>query len=252
MKALWFFLYFLVPTSLIWAQSSEESQTFKSRRFINLTVGIEYDEKVPRFPEGVSFKGTFREFTGATYSKEKDIIRFKPTREGEGTLTVHSTDGKIVAEYLILAKKSKLETVAQEMQSLLGDIEGITIKIVNNKVIVDGQILLPRDMNRIYNVVSQFGDQAASLVTLSPLAQKKIAEFIARDINNPEIEVRAVNDVFILQGVANDEDEKARAEIVAKMYVPSVILDRVEQGQVVRKRRPANDGVINLILVRPR
>ena len=227
-------------------------RNFKSRKFINLTVGIEHDEKVPRFPDGITLKGTFRNTTGVTYSKEQDLMRFKPTREGEGTLTVHDKDGKILAEYLVQVKRSKLETVAREMQALLGDIEGITIKIVNNKVIVDGQILLPRDMNRIYNVVSQFGDQAASLVTLSPLAQKKIAEFIARDINNPEIEVRAVNDIFILQGVANDEDEKARAEIIAKMYVPSVILDRAEQDQVVRKRRPANDGVLNLIAVKPR
>lgn len=222
----------------------------KSRRFLNLTVGIEFDERVAKLPEGVSFRGTFRNIAGANYSREQNLIRFTPTREGDGTLTIHDKNGKMIAEYLVKVRKSKLDSVASEMKELLGDIEGINIKIINNKVVIDGQILLPRDMNRIYNVVSQYGDQASSLVTLSPLAQKKIAEFIARDINNPEIEVRAVNDIFILQGVANSEDEKARAEIIAKTYIPSLILDRAEQDQVVRRRRPANDGVINLIGVK--
>src|SRR5947208_3215786 len=80
---------------------------------------------------------------------------------------------------------------------------------------IDGEILLPRDMNRIYSVVSQFSDVASSIVTMSPLAQKKIAEMIERDIGNPEIHCRAVNEKFILEGVASSEGEKQKSEIIA-------------------------------------
>lgn len=109
---------------------------------------------------------------------------------------------------------------------------------------------MPKDLARIFNVVKQFSDQASSLVTLSPLAQKKIAEFIARDINNPEIEVRAVNDKIILQGYANNEEEKVRAEIIAKTYLPDIVIDAAEDGGPIKKRRPLNDGVINLLEVK--
>jgi pilus assembly protein CpaC len=87
-------------------------------------------------------------------------------------------------------------------------------------------------------------------VTLSPLALKKITEYIVRDINNPEIEIRAINDKIILQGYANSQDEKDRAEIIAKTYMPDVIIDAAEEKGLIKKRRPANDGVINLINIK--
>ena len=226
----------------------------RPRKFLSLTLGLETDEKLPPVPKPFKSGGDCKKLNIADvlYAEEINSLRFTPRREGECTFTLKEMKTeKIVAEYHIEVRKSKLDGVVREMQTLLGDIEGINIKILNNKVIVDGQILLPRDMNRIYNVVSQFGEQAASLVTLSPLAQKKIAEFIARDINNPEIEVRAVNDKFILQGVANSEDEKNRAEIIAKTYVPALIIEKSEMDGIVKRPKPANDGVINLITVKP-
>lgn len=237
------------------AQEIEEEQKapIRPRKFIGLTLGLEFDEKLPPVPKPFKSGGDCKKLgiSDVLYSEEANSLRFTPKREGLCTFTLKEMKSeKIVAEYRVEVRKSKLDAVVREMQSLLGDIEGINIKIVNNKVIVDGQILLPRDMNRIYNVVSQFGDQASSLVTLSPLAQKKIAEFISRDLNNPEIEVRAVNDKFILQGVANSEEEKARAEIIAKTYVPALIVEKSEIDGVVKRPKPANDGVINLITVK--
>lgn len=224
---------------------------FRSRQFLTLTVGIDQDVKLPPIPNNVEFGGTFREFVKASISKELNVLRFSPKKEGSTVLTIiDSKTKKVVAEYNIAVKKSRLDGVAAEIRGLLGDVEGINIKVVNNRIIVDGQVLLPKDMSRIYSVVQQFGDQAASLVTLSPLALKKITEYIVRDINNPEIEVRAINDKIILQGFANSQDEKDRAEIIAKTYMPDVIVDAAEEKGVIKKRRPANDGVINLINVK--
>ncbi len=239
------------PAGVNELNQDESNSAFRSRRFINLTLGIEHDEKLPALPSNVEFKGDFRRIVSASYAKELNVLRFVPKGEGFATLTIHDKkSGKVVAEYRIDIKKSKLDKVVREMRALLGDIEGINIKIVNNRVVIDGQILLPKDLARIYNVVQQFGDQASSLVTLSPLAQKKIAEFITRDINNPEIEVRAVNDKIILQGWANSDDESKRAEIIAKTYLPDIVIEAAEEKGVIRKRKPANDGVINLIQVK--
>ncbi|AFX99814.1 BON domain-containing protein [Bdellovibrio bacteriovorus] len=252
---------FMISGSVAWAQeeleasptSSTEGEegVYRSRKFINLTLGIEQDEKLPPLPDSIEFKGDFRRIVTAAYAKDLNVMRFTPKGEGFATLTIHDKrNGKIVAEFRIDVKKSKLDKVVREMRALLGDIEGINIKIVNNRVVVDGQILLPKDLARIYNVVQQFGEQASSLVTLSPLAQKKIAEFIARDINNPEIEVRAVNEKIILQGWANSDEEAKRAEIIAKTYLPDIVIEAAEEKGVIKKRRPANDGVINLIQIK--
>lgn len=229
----------------------EDVKTYRKSQFVALTLGIEQDLKLPKLPDNIEFKGDFKKVTAAAMSRELNIIRFNPKSEGFATLTIHDkTNGKIIAEYKIDVKKSKLDKIVKEVQSLLGDIEGINIKIVNNRVVIDGQILLPKDLSRIYGVAQQFGDQVSSLVTLSPLAQKKIAEFIARDINNPEVEVRAVNDKFILQGYVNSADERDRAEIIAKTYIPDIIIDAAEEKGIVKKRKPANDGVINLLQIK--
>jgi pilus assembly protein CpaC len=231
-------------------ESSASSQPKRPRKFINLTLGIEHEEKLTKMPDFITFKGDFKKIVTASYSKEINVLRLMPVREGVASLTIHDRTGRAIAEFRLDVKKSKLDAVVREMQTLLGDIEGIQIKVVNNRVLVDGQVLLPRDLNRIYAVVAQFSDQADTLVTLSPLAQKKIAEFIARDINNPEIEVRAVNDKFVLQGWAGSQDEKDRAEIIAKTYVPALHMEvAVEQGKV-KPPKPANDGVINLIQIK--
>lgn len=229
----------------------EETGTYRTKQYVNLTIGIEQDVKLPPLPGEVEFKGDFRRIVSAAYARELNVLRFNPRSEGFATLTIHDRrNGKIIAEYRVDVQKSKLDKVVREIRYLLGDIEGISIKVVNNRVVVDGQVLLPKDMTRISGVINQFGDQASSLVSLSPLAQKKIAEFIARDIANPEIEVRAVNDKIMLTGWASDEDERIKAEILAKTYLPDMFVDPNAEKAGIKARKPANDGVINLIQVK--
>lgn len=243
---------FAVAPSRAFAQAEDEDEikTTKPRKFIYLTLGVESDEKLPTMPNSISFKGSFRRIVTASYSKELNMVRFVPKGEGEATFTIHDTSGKMIADYRVVVQKSKLDAVLKQMQSLLSDIEGISLKVINNKVVVDGQILLPNDMSRIHAVVSQFGEQASTLVSLSPLAQKKIAEFIARSIGNPEVEVRAVNNKIILEGWVDTEDEKQRAEVIAKLHVPPMLVDKAVAEGVLRPLKPANDGVVNLLKVK--
>jgi pilus assembly protein CpaC len=141
-------------------EEQAEETKFRARTFVNLTLGIEQDEKLPPLPENIEFKGDFRRIVTASHSKELNVLRMTPKAEGFATLTIHDKKtGKVVAEFRIDVKKSRLDKVVKEIRALLGDIEGITIKVVNNKVVVDGQILLPRDLSRIYNVIQQFGGQ---------------------------------------------------------------------------------------------
>ncbi|HEX4923516.1 MAG TPA: pilus assembly protein [Bdellovibrionales bacterium] len=239
---------FMTFMTLIMAVSLAHAQTGQSK-YLSLSVGLVQDESLPTLPDSPEFQGDFKKLLGLSMDKSTKTLRFEPKREGTATLTVHDGRGRKVYTYVITVKNSKLNRVALEIKDLLKDIEGISIRILNNKVVVDGQVLLPKDMNRIISVVAQYGDQAASLVTLSPLAQKKIAEFIERDINNPEIHCRAVNGKFIIEGVANDEAEKQRAEIVAKTYVQDkVVLDGVSLGKIQEVK---TDLVINLLTVKP-
>jgi pilus assembly protein CpaC len=175
---------------------------------------------------------------------------FQGTQEQVCTLTIHDSKDRKLYEFRLDVKKSNLTKVAQEIRALLTDIEGITIKIINNRVVVDGQVLLPRELSRIIAVVGQYGDQqASSLVTLSPIAQKKIAAAIMADIDRPEITVRAVGDKFILEGVAANKDERDRAYQIAQVYVPDLVKEFGEkEGTIVKVRK---EFVINFITIKP-
>lgn len=219
----------------------------REKQYLNLTVAVDEEVKVAYLPAGATLKGDYQKLTTVQVSPGSKTLRFSPKSEGTAVLTINDTRGRVVAEYYIRVSKSNLSKVAKEIKALLADIEGVEVKIINDKVIVDGQVLLPADMNRIYSVVSQY-KEATSLVTISPVAQKKIAEIIQRDVNNPEISVRAVNDKFILEGTVSDIKEKQRAEIIAKTYVPDLVTKAGEGAGLIKKQRA--EVVINLIEVR--
>lgn len=217
--------------------------------YLNLSVGNVTDHPIPLAPAEIVPSGTYKKLTSIEYNPEDKILRFTPKEVGVGTVNIKDRNGKVLYQLTIDVRKTDLEKVAREIKSLLNTIDGLSIRILNNKVIVDGQILLPSDMKRIHSVVKQYGNMANSLVTLSPAAQNKIASFIERKVNNPEIRVTAVNNKFILEGMVDSAEEKTRAEIIAKMYIPEVIMDEA----VVDKKvlQPKTEVVVNMLQIRP-
>ena len=174
--------------------SASEEEVLKAaskpttKSYLNLSVGVYSDEKLEDLPKDIEIDGTFRKQTRVQWNPDTKTLRFNPHTAGVGTLIIkHPKTGSVLMEYTVDVRKTDLQKVAREMQALLQGIEGIQIKVLNNRVIVDGQILLPSDMKRIHSVVKQYLPQATSLVILSPIAQNKIAQFIEKKIGNPEI-----------------------------------------------------------------
>ncbi len=245
----------VVAFSQIYIPPTEEQVLTSANRpvtsgYINLTVGVYYDEHLENLPKNIEIDGTYAHVTQMQWNPERRTLRFVPKTAGIGTLLIKNpVTGAVLREYTLDVRKSEMQKAAREIQALLEGIDGIKIKVLNNKVIVDGEILLASEMKRIHSVVKQFGAQATSLVMLSPLAQSKIAKIIERKIGNPEIHVMPVNGKFILEGFANSREEKDKAEILAKLFMPDLIMDEAVSDKKVLP--PKIDMVINLINVRP-
>ncbi|MCB0357262.1 MAG: hypothetical protein KDD40_09660, partial [Bdellovibrionales bacterium] len=216
----------------------------KSVISVSLEKGVYKDLTIPNAPSNFNKGGEYNSLVRIRYNPNTKVLRFIPKKVGVGVLLIKDVKDQILYEIRIDVKQTDLFKIAQEIKSLLKDIEGINILTKNNKVIVDGEILLPKDMNRIHSVVKQYGDKATNLVTLSPLAQAKIAQFIEREINNPEIQVKAINGKFMIQGTCRDKTEMDRATIIAKAYAPDVVVDEAVADKKTQERRA--DVVINL------
>ncbi len=235
---------------IISSQGYAKTKKHKSEH-LSLFVGFPRDVKIPLAPKNFGTDGSYKKFTKVQYNSKEKVLRFKPKSIGDGTLVItNKKTGRIIYEFSFDVKKTNVAKTAREIQNLLRDIEGINIKILNNRVVVDGEVILPSDVSRIFSVINQYPESlASSLVRLSPLAQVKIARYMERAINNPEISVKAVNGLFLLEGFANSEEEKKRAFILAQAYLPDQVTKESDAAKKTVKL--VKDKIINLVNVKP-
>jgi pilus assembly protein CpaC len=230
------------------------------KRQLNLVAGVKLDEEflIPNVP--LNYKGAI-DFADIQRIKGTDIFRILPTKEGNGIITIHNKKtGQILVEVHVDIRNQEIEKSLREIKAMLADIDGIEFKIVNGIILLDGFVLLPKDLIRIANVIKQseldtkVGGKVKNLVTLSPVARKKIIEYISREVNNPEVTVSAVGDFVKLEGVVNNEEEKKRIVEIVNMYLPDIVMEQAAADVISNVKisgRRNGDLIINLITIRP-
>lgn len=201
--------------------SNSDSRVVKDVDYIYLHIGLQMDYPLPEHlkKEKLRFEGNYKKYTGAVYRKDTNDIRFKPIRRGSSVMIIKNKENEILGRLNIDVQKVNLHKIAAELRDLLIAVDGIEVKIYNEKVIIDGQVLLPREMDRINAVIAQYNPKLVqSLVTYSPEAQKKIAELIEKEIGYPEITVRYAYNRFLLEGCVSGKSEADRAMSIASLY----------------------------------
>lgn len=183
------------------------------------------------------------------------IVSEKITKQ-DGT----ATEGRALKVYNITVSDEDLITIAQELRSLIGPVEGLDIRIVGSTVLVDGKVLIPKEMRRVLNVVKRYqgaGKPVVNLAEISPLSQqllaKKMEEEIAGGPGRPkDITVKVVNGRFFLEGAVDKLADRQAAMYICQAYVTEkytldsdgkvespVFAGLPECVQMVRIRQPA-------------
>lgn len=153
---------------LAYAEDEISDKTNKAD-YIDLLMGVIENKSYTGLPSGVTFEGDFRKIVGAGWDAATGKIQFKPKKTGVGTMLIIDAQKNVIKEIRITVTESNLSKIAREVSNLLGTIEGINVKIINSKVIVDGEVMLPRDMNRIVSVLKNYQGQTSNLVTILSL-----------------------------------------------------------------------------------
>ncbi len=233
----------------LWADDSK-----RIKRFLNLYIGLDHDEIVEGLPRSFKTSGSWRKFLRVSYSAKKRTFRFKPKKEGTTVFLIENRKtGKIIYEFHVSIQKTNLIQTAHEIKSLIQDIDGVSVKILNNKVLLDGYVLLPQEITRIYNVLQRYPDKATSLVSLNPIAERKIASLIQSDSQiqriSSNITVRTVNGNFILQGSVDLVSKRKDIETIALAYIPDLVLEEAFGAKVKARNR---NQIINMITIEKR
>jgi pilus assembly protein CpaC len=138
--------------------------------------------------------------------------------------------------YRITVTTQDVITRVQELKTLVGDVEGLQIRVIAGRVVLDGNILLPREMRRVLAVVRDLNAniqdpkaRVASYVEMSPtyvnLVAQKMEEEIAGGKDRPkDIRVRVVNSRFFLEGTVDKLADRQAAELICNSYLPEKYL----------------------------
>ena len=186
----WFFKSILFLSFLTPFSSAEK--VIQEIDYIYMYVGLPIHYKLPESYSNrkLRFTGSYKKYTQAVHRKDRNDILFTPTRVGSAVMVIRNEKNEILTRLSISIQRDNLHKIAAELRDLLVSVDGIEIKIYNKKVIIDGQVMLPLEMDRINKVVADYDPRLVrSFVTYNPAAQKKIAELIETEIGYPELSV---------------------------------------------------------------
>ena len=162
-----------------------------------------------------------------------EIVKVVPLRDekqlllagrevGTTNVIVFDTRGVRRDEFEITVIPANLAKVMKNVQVLLDDIEGLSFKIVNDRIYIQGEVSLDDELRRVQDLDTK-EPMVESMVTLSPVSQRLLASLIQKEIGTPGVNVRLVGRKIMLEGTVHSEAASDRAEAIATAYYPEVV-----------------------------
>ena len=153
--------------------------------------------------------------------------------EGKTTLLVWKTSGQRVS-YLVSVRKQDPNEIISEIKKLLGEIEGVNVRMVGDRIYLDGQAYTQADADRIDQVVGLYGN-VKSFVKIAPNAKKLVAQnlnaaFQKAGLKN--VQANVVGSTIFLEGSVESQQDLQKAELITK-----AIGEKVENLLVVGIKR---------------
>ncbi|MEN9797539.1 MAG: hypothetical protein RL653_1235 [Pseudomonadota bacterium] len=153
--------------------------------------------------------------------------------EGKTTLMVWKSSGQRIS-YLVSVRKTDPSDVINEIKKLLGEIEGVSVRMVGDRIYLDGQAYTTQDAERIEEVVNLYPN-VKSFVKIAPNAKK----LVAQNLNNAfqkaglkNVQANVVGATIFLEGSVESQQDMQKAELITK-----AIGEKVENLLVVGIKR---------------
>lgn len=153
--------------------------------------------------------------------------------EGKTTLLVWKSSGQRLS-YLISVRKQDPNEVISEIKKLLGEIEGVNVRMVGDRIYLDGQAYTQADADRIDQVVGLYPN-VKSFVKIAPNAKKLVAQNLNAAFQKAGLKNVAANVVgstIFLEGSVESQQDLQKAELITK-----AIGEKVENLLVVGIKR---------------
>lgn len=226
-----FLLILLLPV-LAFGQDTEVQ-----KEKIDVVVGKRVTKKLDFKPDTRILGGNSEFLEVNIIPSQKELI-FVGKKSGNPNVIIKDEFGNTRLDIDVSVRETDNSKTVQKLEELIGDIEGIDIKIVAERVVVDGEIIVPKDIGRLVITLDQpkFKDVIV-FVEPSPHTMALIAKRMQDEIQKQgmkDVTVRVVNDSFWLEGIVNDRNNKrVRAQNIARAFLPDRLESLARRAQAV-------------------
>lgn len=219
---------------------------------LNVAIGIDEIKKLD-FNFNPKIKIGNEQLIQLILSPSKREITFRGIKSGKTSVIVREAGGEndIKVKYIVDITSDGNSNTVRELRELIGDVEGIEIKIKGGKVVVEGEIVVPNKIGKITSVLARYPDVVV-LIEYSPQTQLLVAREMQEAINRnnmKDVTVRVVNGDYWIEGVVNSVGKKDLAVKIANAYLPAKLLGLSSQNSGGRFQEIQRGNTANFISV---
>lgn len=170
----------------------------------------------------------------ATRVSEMELL-INAQRAGRTNIIVWGQAGE-KKEIIVNVGMLDADNSATEIKELLKDIEGVRVRVVGQKIAVEGEVFTKRDYEKVNKVLLDVPN-VINLVEISPIMRNIISEEMEKAIGMEGITVKAGKTKYILEGRVGNKEAAQRAEKIAFAYSPDIInaIEVVAEGIIYSK-----------------
>jgi pilus assembly protein CpaC len=121
---------------------------------------------------------------------------------------------------------TELLAMMDQTKELLSAVAGLEIKTVGSKIVFDGKIKIPADMEKIKRVIAAYPGAVIDLTAFDPAGMTDaLKNAVAKDLREAGLQsvaVEANGENVVLQGVVSNDGELTNAIETAKLRTPNV------------------------------
>jgi len=170
--------------------------------------------------------------------------------EGKTTLLIWQSGGRRKS-YAVSVKKQDPNETINEIRNLLGNTEGITVRLLGDRIYLDGRAYSAQDAERLQKILSLYPG-VQSLVKVTPNAKELIAQNLNEAFQKyglPNVQANVVGSSVFLEGTVESPQDLQKAELIVRAIgekVESLISVGIRrmilsEVQFVEVRRSAKD-----------
>lgn len=181
---------------------------------IHLGVG---SQRVLTVPEGIQRIAVGDPEVADVRPVGRDQVLILAGKEGRTTLLIWRSNGRRDS-HVVVVRHGALDETAAEIRDLLGDREGIVVRTLGDRILLEGNAWTAGDYRRVEQIVDLY-PEVRSFVRVAPEARRLVAEQLTQAFaaaGLPDVKASVVGGTLLLEGTVPSPADLEKAALIPR------------------------------------